>query len=123
EIRGVYWEQGVEGKEVELEVGKFEWSGPQEKAPVMLYFRADSLYKTIADIIKASEPPKCGATGTASTGYLLGKLMEENLKAKLQTVTGYPGGSEVDVAVERGESVCRGLEIPPHFRPEPIHTL
>jgi tripartite-type tricarboxylate transporter receptor subunit TctC len=121
-INSLYLDQLVERKEVQFDVRKFEWIGTQEKAPVMLYFRADSPYKTIADIIKASEPPKCGATGTASTGYLLAKLMEENLKAKLNTVTGYQGGSEVDVAVERGEIVCRGMDIPPHFGREPFES-
>jgi hypothetical protein len=43
----------------------------------MLYFRADSSFKSVADIIKANEPPKSGSTGTASTGYLLAKLMEK----------------------------------------------
>jgi tripartite-type tricarboxylate transporter receptor subunit TctC len=88
----------------------------------MLYFRADSPIKSLADIIKASEPPKCGSTGTASTGYLLAKLLDEAFKAKLNTVTGYQGGSEIDVAVERGEIVCRGMDIPPHFGREPFET-
>jgi hypothetical protein len=43
----------------------------------MLYFRADTAYKSVSDIIKASEPPKCGATGTASTGYLFAKLWKK----------------------------------------------
>jgi len=88
----------------------------------MLYFRADSPFKTLDDIIQAKEPPKCGSTGTASTGYLLGKIMEEAFKAKLSTVAGYQGGSEIDVAVERGEIVCRGMDIPPHFGREPFDS-
>jgi hypothetical protein len=79
-----------------------------------------SPFKTLADIIQAKEPPKCGSTGTASTGYLLAKLMDEAFKAKLNTVTGYQGGSEIDIAVERGEIVCRGMDIPPHFGREPF---
>jgi tripartite-type tricarboxylate transporter receptor subunit TctC len=121
-INSLYLDQLVERKEVQFDVRKFEWIGTQEKAPVMLYVRADTPYKSIADIIKASEPPKCGATGTASTSYLLGKLLEENLKVRLHTVTGYPGGSEVDIAVERGEIICRGMDIPPHFGREPFDT-
>jgi tripartite-type tricarboxylate transporter receptor subunit TctC len=88
----------------------------------MLYFRADSPFKTLGDIIKASEPPKCGSTGTASTGYLLARIMDEAFKARLATVTGYQGGSEIDVAVERGEIVCRGMDIPPHFGREPFDS-
>jgi tripartite-type tricarboxylate transporter receptor subunit TctC len=90
----------------------------------MLYFRADTPFKTLDDIVQAKEAPKCGSTGTASTGYLLAKLMEEAFKAKLNTVTGYQGGSEIDVAVERGELVCRGMDIPPHCgRPRAIRFM
>jgi tripartite-type tricarboxylate transporter receptor subunit TctC len=121
-INSLYLDQIVGRKEVKFDVRKFEFIGTQEKAPTMLYFRADSPIKSLADIIKASEPPKCGSTGTASTGYLLAKLMDEAFKAKLNTVTGYQGGSEIDVAVERGEIVCRGMDIPPHFGREPFET-
>ena len=72
-INSLYLDQLVERKEVQFNVRKFEWIGTQEKAPIMLYFRADTPYKSIADIIKASEPPEAAATGTASTGYLLGQ--------------------------------------------------
>lgn len=119
-INSLYLDQIVGRKEVKFDVRKFEFIGTQEKAPTMLYFRADSPFKTLADIIQAKEAPKCGSTGTASTGYLLAKLMDEAFKAKINTVTGYQGGSEIDVAVERGEIVCRGMDIPPHFGREPF---
>ena len=121
-INSLYLDQIVGRNEVKFDVRKFEFIGTQEKAPTMLYFRADTPIKSLADIIKASEPPKCGSTGTASTGYLLAKLLDEAFKAKLNTVTGYQGGSEIDVAVERGEIVCRGMDIPPHFGREPFET-
>ena len=119
-INSLYLDQVVGRKEVKFDMRKFEFIGTQEKAPTMLYFRSDSPFKTLADIIQAKEPPKCGSTGTASTGYLLAKLMDEAFKAKMNTVTGYQGGSEIDIAVERGEIVCRGMDIPPHFGREPF---
>lgn len=121
-INSLYLDQIVGRKEVQFDVRKFDFIGTQEKAPTMLYFRADSPFKTVADIIQAKEAPKCGSTGTASTGYLLARLMDEAFKAKLNTVTGYQGGSEIDVAVERGEIVCRGMDIPPHFGREPFES-
>jgi tripartite-type tricarboxylate transporter receptor subunit TctC len=121
-INSLFLDQIAGRKEVKFDIRKFDWIGTQEKAPTMLYFRADSPFKTVADIIKAPEPPKCGSTGTASTGYLVAKLMDEAFKAKINTVTGYQGGSEIDVAVERGEIVCRGMDIPPHFGREPFDS-
>ena len=122
-INSLYLDQVVGRKEVKFDVRKFEFIGSQEKAPTMLYFRADSPFKTLNDIIKAKEPPKCGSTGTASTGYLLAKIMDEAFKAKMATVTGYQGGSEIDVAVER-----RRNRLPRHghstaLRPRAIRQL
>lgn len=119
-INSLFLDQIVGRREVKFDVRKFEFIGTQEKAPTMLYFRADTPFKTLTDIIQAKDPPKCGSTGTASTGYLVAKLMDEAFKAKLNTVTGYQGGSEIDIAVERGEIVCRGMDIPPHFGREPF---
>jgi tripartite-type tricarboxylate transporter receptor subunit TctC len=121
-INSLYLDQLVGRKEVKFDARKFIFIGTQEKAPTMLYFRADSPFKSLADILQAKEPPKCGSTGTASTGYLIAKLLDEVFKAKLNTVTGYQGGSEIDVAVERGEIVCRGMDIPPHFGREPFDS-
>ena len=121
-INSLYLDQIVGRAEVKYDVRKFLFLGSQEKAPTMLYFRADTPFKTLADIIKAGEPPKCGSTGTASTGYLIAKLLDEVFKAKLDTVTGYQGGAEIDVAVERGEIICRGMDIPPHFGREPFDS-
>lgn len=121
-INSLYLDQIAGRREVKYDVRKFEFLGSQEKAPTMLYFRSDTPFKTVDDIIKAKEPPKCGSTGTASTGYLLAQIMDEAFKARMATVAGYQGGSEVDVAVERGEIVCRGMDIPPHFGREPFDS-
>ncbi len=102
-------------KEVEFDVRRSNWIGSQEKNDLILYMRADTPYKSMADIIKAQEPPKCGAIGTASADYILPKVLEETLGAKFSLIQGYPGGREVDIAVERGEAVCRGMTIASRF--------
>jgi len=87
---------------------------------MMLYIRADSPYKSIDDIIKAKEPPKCGGSGTADQSALLTRLLEETVGAKFVRVLGYKGGGEVDLAMERGEVVCRATRITVHFSREPF---
>ena len=86
----------------------------------MMYFRADSPIKSLGDIIQAKEPPKCGSSGTTSTAYTTSKLLNEAFKAKTISISGYQGGSEIDLAVERGELVCRQMDVPPHFGREPF---
>jgi len=121
-INSLYLDQLVERKEVQFDVRKFEWIGTQEKWTQMLYFRADAPFKTIGDVIKAKEPPKCGASGFASSGYILPKVLEETVGAKFNVIVGYSGGKEIDLAVEKGEVVCRGHDISSHFGREPFNT-
>jgi tripartite-type tricarboxylate transporter receptor subunit TctC len=85
-----------------------------------MYMRSDAPFKTIEDIRNAPTPPKCGSTGTAGTDYILARLIEDTLGAKIDSVMGYPGGSEIDLAVEKGEVQCRGLTAAPFFGREPF---
>ena len=117
---GMYLDQLVGRKEVQYDVRKFHWIGSPEKSEILLYMRSDTPYKSIEDIRKATTPPKCGSTGTAGTDYILARLLEETLDAKIETVLGYPGGSEIDLAVEKGEVQCRGLTAAPFFGREPF---
>jgi tripartite-type tricarboxylate transporter receptor subunit TctC len=116
----LYLLQIVGQSEVKFDVRKLNWLGSQEKGQMMLYTRADSPHKSIDDIIKAKEPPKCGGSGTADQTALLTRLLEETVGAKFTRVLGYKGGSEVDLAMERGEVICRATRITVHFSREPF---
>lgn len=118
----VYLEQLSGHKEVRFDLRKFFIIGSQEKNYMLLYMRADAPYKAIHDIIKAKEPPKCGSTGVGSAGYILDRVLDVAFGAKINTVLGYPGGNEIDLAVEKGEIQCRGNTILPHFGREPFDT-
>ena len=49
----------------------------RSRPSLLFIIRGDSPYKTIDDLRKATEPPKCGSTGTASMTYHIPKLIEE----------------------------------------------
>jgi tripartite-type tricarboxylate transporter receptor subunit TctC len=119
---GMYLDQLVGRPEVQYDVRKFNWIGSPEKSDVLFYMRSDAPYKSIEDIRKASTPPKCGSTGTAGTDYILARMLEDTLGLKINTVMGYPGGSEIDLAVEKGEVQCRGMTAAPFFGREPFTT-
>jgi tripartite-type tricarboxylate transporter receptor subunit TctC len=116
----LYLAQLIGRKEVKFDVRKFEWIGTQEKWTQMLYSRADAPFKSISDIIKANQLPKCGASGMSSSGYILPKVLEETVGARFHVITGYAGGQEIDLAVEKGEVVCRGHDIASHFGRQPF---
>ncbi|HSQ11685.1 MAG TPA: tripartite tricarboxylate transporter substrate-binding protein [Candidatus Deferrimicrobium sp.] len=121
-LPSLYFDQLLGRKEVKFDWRKFTWLGSFESSNNLIYMRADTPYKTIHDVTKATEPPKCGSTGTGSPSYFLVKLLNEAIGTKFTVVTGYQGGQEIDLAVERGEAVCRGFTVTTFFAREPFHT-
>jgi tripartite-type tricarboxylate transporter receptor subunit TctC len=118
----LYFDQLVGRKEVQFDWQKFSWIGNTTVSHHLLYIRADAPYKNIEEIRQSSVAPKCGSEGTASSAYYIPKLLEETLGAKFNVVTGYNAGTEVDLAVERGEVQCRAFTIAAFFAREPFHT-
>lgn len=121
-LNSVYVDQLVGRPEVQFDLRKFHWIGSPAVESVIMYMRADAPYKSLADILKAKEPPKCGGTGTASSDYILAKVLEETVGAKFNNVLGYAGGTEIDIAVEKGEVICRAHSASAHFGREPFDT-
>ena len=119
---GVYLDQLAGRKEVRFDITKSYYIGSPEKSDIVLYARADAPFKSVQDMRKLAEPAKCGATGTASADYLIAKVLEDTLGVKINSVIGYAGGSEIDIAVEKGEVLCRGMTIAPHFGREPFDS-
>ena len=118
----LYFEQLLKKKEVQYDWSKFTWVGGTTPTSPLLYMWANTPYKTIDDVRTATVPPKCGATGTGNTGYYLPRLLEETIGTKFQIVTGYQGGADIEIAVERGEVVCRAFTIQVFYGREPFHT-
>ena len=118
----LYVDQLIGRPEIKFDWARFSWIGNASRTTDLLYMRSDTPFKTMEDIRSAKEPPKCGATGTGTTGYMVPKLLEETIGAKFNVITGYKGGNEVDLAVERGEVQCRAFSTTAFFGREPFHT-
>ena len=118
----IYFNQLMKQKEVKYDWAKFGWIGSSDKSDYLLYMRADLPYKTLADVRKAKEPPKCGSTGAGTSGSYMPKLLEETLGTKFTIVAGYQGGGEIDLAVERGELQCRAFTVQAYHSREPYFT-
>jgi tripartite-type tricarboxylate transporter receptor subunit TctC len=121
-LPSLYFDQLLRRKEVQFDWPKFTWLGSFERSNNLLYMRADTPYKTIHDVIKTSDPPKCGSTGTGSPSYYLIRLLNDAIGTKFNVVTGYQGGQEIDLAVEKNEVQCRAFTITTFFAREPFHT-
>jgi len=119
-LPSLYFDQLVGRSEVRFDWSGFAWLGSFEKSNNLLYMRSDTPFKTIRDVTKAVEPPKCGSTGTGSPSYYLIKLLNESVGTKFDVVTGYKGGQDIDLAVEKGEVHCRAFTVTTYFAREPF---
>ena len=121
-LPSLYFDQLLRRKEVKFDWRRFGWLGSFERSNNLLYMRSDTPYKTIHDVTKSAEPPKCGSTGTGSPSYYLVKLLNDAIGTKFTVVTGYQGGQEIDLAVEKNEVQCRAFTVTTFFAREPFHT-
>ena len=106
---GHYFHQLAGRQEAKFDWRKFTWVGSSQRHEYLFVMRADSPYKSIEDIKAASTPPKCSSTAVGSASHMTLKMLEEAFGVKINVVTGYKGGSEQDLAIERGEVQCRGV--------------
>ncbi|MBI4489058.1 MAG: hypothetical protein HY694_08220 [Deltaproteobacteria bacterium] len=115
----LYFDQLVGRKEVQFDWAKFAWIGSPEQNEILHFIRADTPYRNVEDLRNAKELPKCGSSGTGTTGHYIPRLLEEVLGIKSRIVGGYQGGSEIDLAIERGEVVCWSPLVATFFGREP----
>jgi tripartite-type tricarboxylate transporter receptor subunit TctC len=106
---GLYFDQLMGVKEVQFDWSKFGWIGSPVRNYEVLTIRSDTAYGSIEEIQKTAQPPKCGATGTGTTGHYFPKFLEQALGAKFHLVMGYPGNRDIEVAIERGEVQCYAI--------------
>lgn len=79
----------------------------------LIYIRTDTGMTTVDKLIGAikegKNPPIMGGSDRASASFVLGSTLEYlNPEAKFKHVLGYPGGSEIDLALRKGEVQAAG---------------
>jgi tripartite-type tricarboxylate transporter receptor subunit TctC len=109
-------------KEVRFDLPKFQWIGSLENDDMMMFSRADAPFKSIGEVVRGNLTPKCGSTGVGSSDYVMSRILGETIGANVQNVLGYPGSSEIAIALERGEVQCMGLTISTYYGREPFLT-
>ncbi|HEV8723376.1 MAG TPA: tripartite tricarboxylate transporter substrate-binding protein [Candidatus Binatia bacterium] len=115
----LYFDQLVGRSEVKFDWAKFTWIGTPEQNDILHFIRTDAPFKTIDDLRNAKDPAKCGSTGTGTTGHYIPRLLEDTLGIKTNIVSGYQGGTEIDLAIERNEVVCWSPLVATYFGREP----
>jgi tripartite-type tricarboxylate transporter receptor subunit TctC len=109
-------------KEVQFDWPKYSWIGTPYRSGHLLFMRSDAPPKNFDQLRQTNDPPRCSATGVGSTGYDIPRLLEDALEMKFKVISGYPGGADQDLAMERGEVHCRAITIDGFFGREPFIT-
>jgi len=91
---------------VRYDVRQFNWIGNTTDTPNIINAWHSTGIRTIEDVMQRELV--VGATGTASGSYLYPYALNQLVGTKFKIVTGYPGGNNINLAMERGEVGGRG---------------
>jgi tripartite-type tricarboxylate transporter receptor subunit TctC len=98
--------QALGGPGVEFDTRKFFWIGNTTDTPNVINSWHTTGIRTIQDVM--TRELVVGAPGQATNSVYYPKALNELVGTKFKIVSGYPGGNQVNLAMERGEVGGRG---------------
>ena len=98
--------QALGGGKVKFDTRKFFWIGNTTDSPNVVNSWHTTGVRTIQDVMERELV--VGAPGTATSSVYYPKAMNALVGTKFKIVSGYPGGNDVNLAMERGEVGGRG---------------
>jgi tripartite-type tricarboxylate transporter receptor subunit TctC len=93
---------------VEFDLAKGHYIGNTSGSPIVIASWFTSPIKTFDDVLK--NELTIGATGAGSGSTQVPAMLNTILGSKFKVVAGYPGGSEIYLAMERGEVAGRATQ-------------
>jgi tripartite-type tricarboxylate transporter receptor subunit TctC len=90
---------------IQFDAAKFNWIGSISPTVETMAVWKTAGVKTIDEV--RSKEVVAGATGRGAITYMLPAMLNDILGTKFRIVTGYPGGNDVNLAMERGEVGAR----------------
>src|SRR5438046_3431902 len=99
--RGIAMEPLIGSAGAAFDARKFTWLGSGSDQVSLCATWHTSQVKTWGDMLKS--PFTVGGEGPGSDPDMFAIMLKNLLGAKLKLVSGYPGGAEVNLAMERGE--------------------
>ena len=98
--------QALGGSKVEFDTRRFFWIGNTTDSPNVVNSWHTTGIRTIQDVMERELV--VGAPGSATSSVYYPKAMNALIGTKFKIVSGYPGGNDVNLAMERGEVGGRG---------------
>lgn len=99
--RGMAMEPLFDKTGIEFDAQKLSWIGSITNEVSVCAFRSESGIKTWQDMLTKSYT--VGGTGSGSDTDVFPDVLRHMFHMKIKLVTGYPGGSDVLLAMQRGE--------------------
>ena len=120
----MYFDQLARRPEVQFDWAKFTWIGTPEQTEFILIMRTDGIhYQWMKDIRQRQRSrPSAAPRARALPAITCRNFLTMGWGSSSTYVTGYPGGGEIDLGIERGELQCRNLTISTYFAREPFLT-
>ena len=97
--------EAVGGSGVQYSSAKFNWLGTMAPVVETMAVLTSTGVKTVDDL--RGKEIVAGASGKGAITYIYPSTMNEFLGTKFKIVTGYPGGNQINLAMERGEVQAR----------------
>lgn len=89
----------------DFDANSINWIGSMNDSPSVCIVANDSPIRTVEDFLGSDFI--VGSSGKASATYVMAALIKNALGAKFRLVTGFKGGAEINLAMERGEIAAR----------------
>jgi tripartite-type tricarboxylate transporter receptor subunit TctC len=99
--RGIALEPLIGTSPAQFEATKFVWLGSGTEEASVVVIRAEAGIRTWEDML--AKPFTVGGEGTGSDPDVYASMLRNVFGVKLRLVSGYPGTSEIALALERGE--------------------
>ena len=106
--QGTATDQALGQPGIQFDARRFNWIGNMVVVNNILFVSAATGVKTIEDAKK--KPLSIGASGGSSPSVLYPQVSNNLFGTKFKSVSGYPGGGDINLAVERGEVDGRGSD-------------
>jgi tripartite-type tricarboxylate transporter receptor subunit TctC len=100
--RGLAVQPLLDAEGVQFEARKFNWIGSTASEVSVVFAWHDKPFKTIEDL--RSREMILPATGSGADSIIFPYIMNGVLGTKFKVIAGYPGGLELQMAVENGEA-------------------
>jgi tripartite-type tricarboxylate transporter receptor subunit TctC len=97
--------EAVGAQGVQFQSVKFNWLGSMAPVVETMAVLTSTGVKTVDDLRK--KEIVAGASGKGAITYIYPSMMNEFLGTKFKIVTGYPGGNQINLAMERAEVQAR----------------